>query len=411
MNVTLPKLMSYQKEIVSHIDNPNVKILVFKKSRQIGGSFLNKLLCIKWLLQKGEKIAYITPTLKLAKDFYNELTLKIPYQLVSKCNGAELKVTSITNSTLQFFSAESDAAIRGFQFTYMIIDEAAFQTDKVYYEILRATMLVRGKTILMCSTPNGEAGFFYDNYVEGKINNNPAVKVIEANIFDNPFISDEDKLLIQNTTPVRVWRQEYLAEFLSNGSGIFDYKNSLLNYTDELTDEKHTLTVAGLDLGKQDRTVLTILNKAGRMINVFEWSNMSYIMIIDNIIKAINKYSVKSIVVESNSVGDAVIDMMKEKMPRSCKLDDFYTSNKSKNDIMESLMLSFESGKILILNNDKLKHQLDSMGVEYNHKTRTTSYVNKRDASGHSDYVMSLAFANKALEDLNHTGKYVYRMI
>lgn len=63
---------------------------------------------------------------------------------------------------------------------------------------------------------------------------------------------------------------------------------------------------------------------------------------------------------------------------------------------MESLMLSFETCKILMLNNDKLKHQLDSMGVEYNHKTRTTTYVNKRDTSGHSDYVMSLAFAKQS---------------
>lgn len=120
---------------------------------------------------------------------------------------------------------------------------------------------------------------------------------------------------------------------LSNGSGIFDYKKCLLDYSceeespynikTEVFNNNSNTTVAGHNLGKQDRTVLTILNKAGRMIKLCEWSNISYNNIIDNVVKMVVKYNVRSIVIESNSVGDAVIDIIKDKLPKSCKLNDF----------------------------------------------------------------------------------------
>ena len=55
----------------------------------------------------------------------------------------------VTGSTIQFFSAERYDNIRGFTFDYLIIDEAAFLDERAWTEVLRATVLVRGKKVLL----------------------------------------------------------------------------------------------------------------------------------------------------------------------------------------------------------------------------------------------------------------------
>lgn len=43
----LPKPLPYQKEIIDWLNNDQIKFVSFLKSRQSGGSFLNKLLVTK----------------------------------------------------------------------------------------------------------------------------------------------------------------------------------------------------------------------------------------------------------------------------------------------------------------------------------------------------------------------------
>ena len=72
--VKLPKPLNYQRDVINLLDEDGVKFVTFLKSRQSGGSFLNKLLVVKWGLENTkERIGYITPTLKLGKLFFKEL--------------------------------------------------------------------------------------------------------------------------------------------------------------------------------------------------------------------------------------------------------------------------------------------------------------------------------------------------
>ena len=376
-----------------------------------------KCIVTKWLLSGGnggnEYIGYITPTSKLGRNFFVELIKYIPPEFIKHKDKTDMKITSINGNQLQFFSAESENAVRGFQFSRLIIDEASYQTDEFFYDILLGTIAVRCLTVLMVSTPKGSNGFFYKHYIDGTINSeqNPHIKVVETSINENIYISDDNKEIIKNSVPKRVWEQEYLGMFLENGNGIFDYKDCLVDPNSFGNEVSQKDCIAGLDLGKRDRTVLTVFNKQKHMVGQWEWSNIPYTTQLEYILVKLKLYGVKTIVIESNSIGDTFIDMFKLKVSGAIKVLDFYTSNSSKNELIENLMLEFETKQIKIFKSEKLEHQLDSFGVEYNHKTRTLTYVNQRDSTGHSDYLMSLALCVWGLKTINRVGHYSYKLI
>ena len=163
MTITLDiELNNTQKELLRLIENN--KYTVANISRQQGKSVLAKLLAIKWLFQKNKVISYITPTLKLAKKIFKDISGVLPSNLLVSNNASDLILESVTGSSIWFYSSEQGDKIRGITNNYLIIDEVAFlKNDKdLWYAILQPTIKVKGEKILFISTPNGTNSLFYD---------------------------------------------------------------------------------------------------------------------------------------------------------------------------------------------------------------------------------------------------------
>ena len=155
MTITLDiELNNTQKELLRLIENN--KYTVANISRQQGKSVLAKVLAIKWLFQKNKVISYITPTLKLAKKIFKDISGVLPSKLLVSNNASDLILESITGSSIWFYSSEQGDKIRGITNNYLIIDEVAFlKNDKdLWYAILQPTIKVKGEKVLFISTPN-----------------------------------------------------------------------------------------------------------------------------------------------------------------------------------------------------------------------------------------------------------------
>ena len=73
----------------------------------------------------GQNLAYITPTYKLAKVFFNKLGNALPYPK----NQSDLKIDFPNGGSVEFFTGERLDGLRGRKFHGVIIDEAAFISD------------------------------------------------------------------------------------------------------------------------------------------------------------------------------------------------------------------------------------------------------------------------------------------
>ena len=223
---------------------------------------------------------------------------------------------------------------------------------------------------------------------------NPQYKSFKMTSYDG-LASKEEIDGARFTLPENIFKQEYLAEFVDNGSGVFT--NMQVNNTPKQTDRYY----AGIDLGRaDDYSVLTIFNELGQMVFCERWRHENWRMIVNNISSYLMQYKATAYI-ELNSIGDAIYEQIKQQYDR---IEPFYTTSKSKQDIIESLQVANQNKEITILDIDWLKKEFDLFTYEYNHKTRSLKY--SAPIGFHDDGVMSTAIAYYALKNLKSLGRY-----
>ena len=394
MNVTFNiRLNKPQQDMLALIEKN--KFVFAAMSRQIGKSVLCKVLCTKWLLEPNKEIGYITPSLKLAKKFFNDLTGIIPESLLVKSNASDLILQSVTGSTLYFYSAEQGNRIRGVTFDYLVLDEAAFYKEDtganhIWYSILQPTIKVKGKKIVMVSTPNGQSGFWYD-LIQKALKGQKGYAYIKRTIYDDSMCTDIEE--IKNSTPDLMFRQEFLCEFIAGANSFFTgYHNC---YDDTMQFNWNQPLWAGIDWSStgKDETIVTFINGLNQIIqyNIEGDLDSKY----SQIASILNKYSLKGVYAEDNSIGSVMINELKKQMRQKNVLKPFTTTNDSKTEIVTELALSLEKEE-LTYNDLQLDRQLGAFGYSVS-KTKKLTFEGKGD---HDDRCMSLAFALRAKIDM-----------
>ena len=208
----------HQNQIKIHqaINNTPCKYFTLDIGRQFGKSMLAQNQAVDFMINQGWSGAWVSPTYKQAKKVSDELDAN--FEGLFQYNKSELTMRTPNGGQMQFFSSERYDNIRGFTFDFLIIDEAAHQAEEAWTEVLRATVLVKGKKVLFVSTPKGK-NWFHTMYQLGKTDDN--YTSFKFSSYDNPLIDPKEIDAARQTLPEHIFRQEYLAEFLDNGSGVF----------------------------------------------------------------------------------------------------------------------------------------------------------------------------------------------
>ncbi len=372
-----------QKVIHSAINNGHEKYYILNIGRQFGKTLLASNQLMYWALnQKNAKCAWVSPVYKQSKKVFDEVhkAFRKRPEIYRNVNRSELILEYITGSTIQFFSAERYDNIRGFTFDYLICDEFAFMDEAAWTEVLRATVLVKGKKVLLISTPKGKNHFYNLFNLDGV---NDQYKSFRMSSYDNPLINPSEIDDARLTLPDHVFKQEYLAEFLDGGAGIFTPKF-----------ETHTggsQFFAGVDLGRaDDYSVISIFNEVGQQVYIERWRHDSWSNISAKIAAKINEYNAATLV-EVNSIGDAIMEQIQSKCHSPLDVNPFVTTNKSKNDAIESLAVATQQAEATFLPVDWLQKEFDVFTFEYNPKSRTIKYG--APYGFHDDGIMATAIA------------------
>lgn len=395
MNVRLYTPHDNQRLIHDSINNEPFKYYVLNIGRQWGKSLMAMNQIYFWAFNnKKVQIAWVSPIYKQAEKVFDEMVRAFAGTNSIKSNGQKLLIETPNGSTIQFFSAERYDNIRGFTFDYLVCDEFAFMAEQAWTEVLRATVLVKGKKVLLISTPKGKNHFHNLFNLDGI---NSQYKSYKMTSYDNPIIEPLEIDGARLTLPENVFRQEYLAEFIDGGAGVF--KEITVNESPSGSSRYY----AGIDLGRaDDYTVLTILNERGQMVYCDRWRHNSWKFIIDQMLPHLKKWSAKCYM-EVNSVGDAVYEQMK---PLYRDLEPFQTTTKSKQDIIEALQVAIQNKEFTSLNVDWLLKEFELFTYEYSPASRSIRY--SAPVGFHDDGVMSCAIAYHALKTLKHSGKYSF---
>lgn len=390
------KLHDGQKRIVKSIINSNNKYSAINASRQSGKTFLMKQLILYFAINNPK-----TTTLVISP--YNAQNLRIYKELLSgikntnivkQDNKSDKIIELINGSVIIFKSSENYDAIRGQSVDYLHMDEMAYFKKDAWDLAIRPTIAAKKHArVFAFSTPRGKNEFYdlctrgWSDRPEDKQYKYYWMSYLENPLYDIDFVNDCKKYY-----PKAKFEQEFEGKFFQ-ASSVFDYTHcAVLDQFEE--PQKNVKYYAGLDLArKKDKSVLTIMDEDGIVVFIYEANGGKWKTIVDEVVRLLKLYNNASCLVEINSIGDVVFEMLTNEYSN---LDSIYTNNKNKQKYIEELIYAFSNSEIAIPTNKlspQLHLELDVFEMSFSEKTRQTVY---RAREGfHDDFIISLSLVNK----------------
>jgi hypothetical protein len=381
MIIELPEAHINQTKILES----TARFRVVMCGRRFGKSELSQVEIISNALQ-GMNVAYITPTYKLAKTFFDKLIECVPFEN----NKSDLVIHFPNMGTVEFFTGERLDNLRGRKFHLVVIDEASFISDLQdgWLNSIRPTLTDYQGRALFLSTPRGK-NYFYSLYMKGGQRDWESFKFTT---YDNPYIKTSEINDAKAQLPKAVFEQEYMANPMENAANPFgaEHINKCtvnLSYNEPM--------YFGIDLAKSfDWTVIVGLDSNGN-VSHFERFQKDWLQTKETI-KQIRKH--KHIFIDSTGVGDAIVEDLQKYFN---DMTGFKYTSTSKQQLMESLASSIHK-KEIGFPEGAIKDELEIFEYLF-----TSTGVRYSAPSGfHDDCVNALALANKCRIENRGSGQY-----
>ena len=342
---------------------------------------------------EGLPVAWYEPTFKSLQAnwdwFVNTLA-----PITKTKSERDRTIETITGGTLEMWSLQDRDASRGRHYKRAVINEAAFipHLEYSWNNVIRITLAdLKGEAIIS-GTPKGR-NYFWQLYRRGIDENEKDWTSFKYSTWDNPYIPRSEIQEMKDTLPELIYQQEIMAEFIDDQGSVFRriQDAACLEALDVPLDKRQY--VAAVDVASSiDYTVVTILDvESKEMVYMDRFNRVDYPVLIDRLQAIYDRWKLRSMTIEINSIGKPVFDYM---VGKGRTIIPFTTTNASKQSIIQGLQSGFEHGEIKILNDPVLVGEL-------------LSFESKRNASGtysysapegmHDDCVMSLAIAWDAI--------------
>lgn len=411
MIIEFPRLTPWQSDVYKQMEGSrnSGKIFVVKAKRQVGKSILAAIEAIKFAIEAPCKNIILEPTLVQCRRVFKDICGWITdTPLVEAINKSALEITFTNGSEIIFKSAEQKDRLRGYTVTgLLVIDEAAFIPDEIIDIVFPWTDANRSPTLFI-STPLFKEGRFYELFTSA---DNKISFSFDWAKYDTSQFLDETKLEYyrKNLTELK-FRSEYLGEFITDGSFVFNNIGSMFKENAQPIDNQ---VFIGIDWGSgkgQDYTAVTTVsvNKDSvQILDIQHFNNLPANEQVALIADYVNQLSrLNTILVEENSIGKVFMDELRSKLKAPSKLKGFTTTNQSKRKIIEQLVQLFNKELIVNFNQNSLSNKELIVELQHYAVVKLQSTITYNAIAGfHDDIVMSLAIAIEAT-NLFHKTKY-----
>lgn len=399
-------LSKWQRKAWKLLHDPTVNELVLCCSRQCGKSIFAEIAMMEAALTNpNANVCYISPLYTQGKKVYREICDALEKaNLIKRKNSSNLTIELVNNSLIQFFTAQTPTAIRGTTCSYLLVlDEFAYfpeettNGENLFHNVIKPITKTRKPKILYLSTPNGKQNTYYQKYLEGL--EGKKTRTLVNDIYKDPFISLEEIEELKRSTPPLAWAQEYEVKFLDNALTAFEGFEDCF----KTPNKQNGRVWVGIDLSSvgEDETVMTMIDKEGNTRQkVIEGTlDEKYHKIADTL----NKLDFAACYVETNGIGEVMLNEIKKLTRQKNRLYGWNTSSTSKNEIISLLQTEIANKSIAFDIDDKqLYIQFGVFTYTVDKRTRRISYAAKPPY--HDDRIMSLAIALRCRLDYPSNG-------
>ena len=364
-----------------------------------GKTRLGAALCIEEA-GRGGRAWWVAPSYKVAAvgwRLIRSLALQIAGATV---RDGDMLATFPGGGTVQVRSADNPDSLRGEGLDFVVIDECAYVAEAAWQEALRPALSDRLGRAMFISTPSGRNWFWrcYQRGLQGG-----EWKSWSFPTSDNPYIDADEIEEARGDLPERIFRQEYLAEFLESEGTVFRNIAACLN-APETTPAEHAghHLVMGVDWAKQsDFTCLSVVCRDCRTeVARDRFNQIDYHVQRQRLQALAERWNVAVILAESNSIGRPII----EELQRSgLPVRGFETTATSKPPLIESLALAFEREECQWQADPVWTGELEAYERKVSPVTGRSQY--SAPEGMHDDTVIARALAWEAVQSAGYAGR------
>lgn len=350
---------------------------------------------------------YVAPTFGLLRQAWDEMQEFAKDFPGVKFNRGQMRVFLPGDAQIEFKSADNPGGLLSRGLDVVVCTEAARMKREAWQNSLQTRLASPGRGFngtggiaILNSTPNGR-NWFWELYNSAKNDRSGYMRAWHFTSYDNPGISVKLLDVQRQSLPDRVFRQEYLAEFIEGGGSVFRRVQESLQAYDFPCASRGRVTI-GIDWGRyNDRTAIVAIGATGdkyRVLNYDLYNKLTYDAQMRAISAFVSAYPSAQIIAEANSLGDPLIDRLHKETKR--KILPFTTTAVTKKIIVEGAATLMEQGAIelpgkfthgvLLSNARELTDELAQYEVTIG---RTGNAAYSAPAGFHDDLVMAFCFA------------------
>ena len=394
-------LLPYQKRWVQ--DKSRFKIWL--AARQIGKSFASTLETVDDSLERKTLWIHLSSGQRQSLELAEKVKLHLDaYRIAAEAledyffEGEERYTQleyRLPNGSRHLFLPANPATARGYSGN-LNLDEFAFHRDSKAIWAAVFPIVTRNPEfkVRITSTPNGKANQFFELWERGEGWSRHRTTIYDA--VREGLQIDPEELERAIADPI-AWQQEYLLEFVDEGSAFIPYDLILAAEADTLSDEwDPDQAYLGMDIARRrDLTVIWVDEVVGDVAwarKVIELHNTPFHAQLEALSALLPR--VRRACIDATGMGEMLAEEARRKF--GWKVEPVHFNLETKADLAQSLRLGFEDRKERIpAGNQRIRQSLHSV------KRIVTSagnvrYDAERNEGDHADFFWAKALARYA---------------
>ncbi|BAQ91585.1 terminase large subunit [uncultured Mediterranean phage uvMED] len=204
------------------VSSCNKRFRVLISGRRFGKTYLCITEMMKYASKPNQKIWYVAPTFKMAKEiaWSNLKEMLNQFNWIDDINETTMSIRiRKTNSVISLKGADNYDALRGTGLNFLILDEFADIDKRTWFEVLRASVADTLGDVLMCGTPKGYGNWSYEMYLKGKQDDQWGS--YQYTTIQGGMVSKAEIEQAKQDIDIRTFRQEFEGTFENYAGSVY----------------------------------------------------------------------------------------------------------------------------------------------------------------------------------------------
>lgn len=389
--VPLPPLYPLQQRIKAEAARFNTICI----GRRAGKTYLCTHLALETALQ-GQPVGWFVPDYKVAAEVWRDVSRALK-PVATKLNATERRIEIENGGVLDVWTLENEDAGRGRKYKRVVVDEAAMASslEVAWNQAIRPTLTDLQGDAWFPSTPKG-LNYYYHLFQRGIDPTQTDWRSWQLPSSVNPYLPAGEIEAARLELPELVFKQEYLAEFISSDGAVFrNVELCCIHEPASPHDHAGHQVVAGVDWGQShDFTVISVYCcTCNRELVLDRFNQIGWGLQRGRLHAQMQRWGIRYVLVESNSIGSPNLEQLQKDVGDEALIVGFETTRTTKPEVVQQLALSLEKRSSEWLRDEVARLELLAFEA-----TKTESGYTKYGApeGQHDDTVMARCLAWEA---------------